>query len=263
MRTLVPQGKKADLWYLSTEPDRQKVNPMTLKIDRRALIGAGATTMAAMALARGNAAAQNAPSAARVPYEIKPLPFAPDSIAGLSERILVSHHDNNYAGSVRRLNAISEQLSSLDFETASNFTVNGLKHEEIIAMNSVILHELYFDGLGLPGEPQGMLADAIVRDFGGFDRWRTEFSAMGRALGGGSGWVLLSLSPLDGRLGNHWAADHTMTLAGGRPILALDMYEHSYHMDYGTMTGAYVEAYMNAINWENVATLYGRYAAQG
>jgi Fe-Mn family superoxide dismutase len=236
---------------------------MTLKIDRRALIGAGATTMAAMALARGNAAAQNAPSAARVPYEIKPLPFAPDSIAGLSERILVSHHDNNYAGSVRRLNAISEQLSSLDFETASNFTVNGLKHEEIIAMNSVILHELYFDGLGLPGEPQGMLADAIVRDFGGFDRWRTEFSAMGRALGGGSGWVLLSLSPLDGRLGNHWAADHTMTLAGGRPILALDMYEHSYHMDYGTMTGAYVEAYMNAINWENVATLYGRYAAQG
>ena len=237
---------------------------MTDELDRRDLMAAGAAALAAVTLARSDASAQpaGAASGARMPYEIKPLPFAPDSIAGLSERILVSHHDNNYAGSVRRLNAISEQLAALDFNTAPNFVVNGLKREEIIAVNSVILHELYFDGLGQPSEPQGMLADAIVRDFGSFDRWHTEFSAMGRALGGGSGWVLLSLSPLDGRLGNHWAADHTMTLAGGRPILALDMYEHSYHMDYGTMTGAYVDAYMNAINWGNAAILYERYAEQ-
>ena len=234
---------------------------MTFEIDRRDAIGAGVATLALATLANRGAAAQNAP--ALTPYEIKPLPFAPDSISGLSERILVSHHDNNYAGSVRRLNAITEQLAALDFETASNFTVNGLKREEIVAMNSVILHELYFDSLGLPSEPQGMVADALVRDFGSFERWYSEFSAMGRALGGGSGWVLLSLSPLDGRLGSHWAADHTMTLAGGRPILALDMYEHSYHMDYGTMTGAYVDAFMSAINWANVAALYERYAAQG
>jgi Fe-Mn family superoxide dismutase len=102
-----------------------KEEAMPNEIDRRDLIGAGVATLAVASLAGGSAAAQNAP--ARTPYEIKPLPFAPDSIAGLSERILVSHHDNNYAGSVRRLNAITEQLAALDFATASNFTVNGLK----------------------------------------------------------------------------------------------------------------------------------------
>jgi Fe-Mn family superoxide dismutase len=72
---------------------------------------------------------------------------------------------------------------------------------------------------------------AIVRDFGSFDRWRAQFIAMGKALGGGSGWVLLSYSQREDRLVNQWAADHCHTLAGGQPILALDMYEHSYHID--------------------------------
>jgi len=97
----------------------------------------------------------------------------------------------------------------------------------------MILHELYFDGLGGGGTPSGALADAIANDFGSVDRWRTEFSAMGKAIGGGSGWVLLTYSPRDKRLLNQWASDHTTTLAGGRPILALDMFEHSYHIDYG------------------------------
>ena len=85
---------------------------------------------------------------------------------------------------------------------------------------------------------------------------------MKRALGGGSGWVLLSWSPHDRRLVNSWAADHTMTLAGGRPILALDMYEHAYQMDYGARAAAYVDAYMQAIRWDNVAALFERYSAQ-
>ena len=74
-----------------------------------------------------------------------------------------------------------------------------------------------------------------MRDFGSVERWRAEFMAMGKALGGGSGWVLLAWSPRDDRLVNQWAADHTTTLAGGRPILALDMYEHSYR-DSGRST---------------------------
>ncbi len=217
-----------------------------------------AASLAAIAASAGSAAqAQGAGNAAN--YAVKPLPFDPKSIKGLSEKILVSHHDNNYAGAVRRLNAIGAQLAQTDFTKAPVFTVNGLKREELIAMNSMILHELYFDSLGEGGAPMGNLADALARDFGSVDRWRAEFSALGRAEGGGSGWVLLTYSPRDKRLVNQWAADHTNSVAGGRPILALDMYEHAYHMDYGASAGGYVDAFMAAIRWSNVAALFDRY----
>jgi len=195
-------------------------------------------------------------------YEIKPLPFDPKAIKGLSEKILVSHYENNYSGAVKRLNAITAQLAELDFAKAPVFMVNGLKREELIAMNSMILHEVYFDGLGAGGAPSGALADAITRDFGSIDRWRTEFAAMGKAEGGGSGWVILAYSPRDKRLINQWAADHTTTLAGGRPVLVLDMYEHAYHMDFGAKAAAYVDTYMEAIRWENAVKLYERYSRE-
>src|SRR3954453_6254854 len=130
-------------------------------------------------------------------------------------------------------------------------------------MNSMILHEAYFDSLGGGGSPRGSLAEAIAHDFGSVDRWRAEFSAMGKAEGGGSGWVLLSYSPHDKRLVNQWAADHTNAVAGGRPVVALDMYEHAYHMDYGAKAGAYVDAFMEAINWDNAAKLYDRVSREG
>ncbi|TAL03029.1 MAG: superoxide dismutase [Rhodospirillaceae bacterium] len=191
-------------------------------------------------------------------YEIKPLPFDPQKINGFSEKILVSHHDNNYSGAVKRLNAIAEQLASLDFDKAPGFVLNGLKREELIATNSMILHEIYFAGFGAPNQPGKALAEAIVRDFGSMDRWRSEFTAMGKAEGGGSGWVILTYNPHDKRLVNAWAADHTTTLAGGNPILVMDMYEHAYQMDFGAKAGDYVAAYMNAVNWANADKLYER-----
>ncbi|MBM3598481.1 MAG: superoxide dismutase [Alphaproteobacteria bacterium] len=191
-------------------------------------------------------------------YEMKPLKCDPAKLPGLSERLVRSHYDNNYSGAVKRLNQIEAALSALESSTAAIFTVNGLKREQLIAMNSMILHELYFDSLGADGEPGWALADALGRDFGSVERWRAEFVAMGKALGGGSGWVVLTWSARDGRLVNQWAADHTHALAGATPILALDMYEHSYHMDYGTKAAAYVDAFMANIDWFNVATLYDR-----
>jgi Fe-Mn family superoxide dismutase len=141
-------------------------------------------------------------------YTVKPLPFDPKNVKGLSEKLLVSHYENNYSGAVRRLNTIAAQLAELDFAKAPVFVINGLKREELIATNSMILHELYFDGLGGGGSPNVALAEGIARDFGGFDRWRVEFAAMGEAIGGGSGWILLTYSPRDKRLINQWAADH-------------------------------------------------------
>ena len=190
-------------------------------------------------------------------YAIKPLPCDPTAIKGMSERLIVSHYENNYGGAVNRLNAITAQLAGLDFATTPSFIINGLKREELIATNSMILHELFFSSLGQGGEPDGTLADALAQHFGSIARWQAEFSAMGKALGGGSGWVLLSWSPHDRKLVNQWALDHTTTLAGGQPILALDMYEHSYHMDYGARAAAYVDAFMATINWPNVARAYG------
>ena len=79
---------------------------------------------------------------------------------------------------------------------------------------------------------------------------------MGKALGGGSGWVVLTRSPRDGTLVNAWAADHTHTLAGGTPLLALDMYEHAYHIDFGSNAGGYVDAFMANIAWQRVAARF-------
>jgi Fe-Mn family superoxide dismutase len=173
----------------------------------------------------------------------------------MSERLIISHYENNYGGAVKRLNVIEEQLAELDYASAPGFLINGLKREELIATNSMILHELFFDGLGDQSEPGPTLRDALTSDFGSFERWRQEFTAMGKALGGGSGWVLLSWSRRDKKLVNQWASDHCHTLAAGQPILALDMYEHSYHMDFGTKAGGYVDVFMDAVRWSNADKL--------
>jgi Fe-Mn family superoxide dismutase len=94
-------------------------------------------------------------------HEIKPLSCDPKRPKGLSEKLIVSHWASNYGGAVTRLNAFAGQLASLDIATASVFVVNGLKREELIAMNSMILHELYFDSLGDGGEPDRALRDAL------------------------------------------------------------------------------------------------------
>jgi Fe-Mn family superoxide dismutase len=185
------------------------------------------------------------------------LPFEPATLSGLSEKLIRSHHQNNYGGAVKRLNAIRGKLRELPFATAPVFEINGLKREELIATNSMLLHELYFDCLGAGTEAMvPAMALALQANFGSVDRWREEFVAMGKALGGGSGWVLLVFQPRDGTLVNQWAADHTHAVAGGVPILALDMYEHAYHMDFGAAAGQYVDAFMGNIHWARVYELY-------
>ena len=232
------------------------------EFDRRAFFNNGAGLAASVALAASlaptSASAQSAlPAAVKLPpYAIKPMPFDPQKIHGLSERLLISHYENNYVGAVKRLNSIADQLASLDYEKAPVFVVNGLKREELIAGNSMILHEVFFNGLGSESGPGGKLAEAITRDFGSVERWRSQFMAMGRAEGGGSGWVILTYSPRDKRLLNAWAADHTTTTAGGTPILVMDMYEHAYAMDFGAKAASYVDTYMKVIKWENADRLY-------
>ncbi len=162
----------------------------------------------------------------------------------------MSHWENNYSGAVKRLNAIEKNLAELDWANTPIFIINGLKREELIASGSMILHEVYFDSLGgSGGDPKGKLKAAIERDFGSMNAWRNEFVAMGKAQGGGSGWTLLTWSARRNRLVNAWAADHAHNLPGAAPLLALDMYEHSYHMDFGAKAAAYVDAFMQNLSW--------------
>jgi Fe-Mn family superoxide dismutase len=233
---------------------------MSESIIRRDVLAIAAASAAV--IAGLPATARAATESKAMSYAPKPIPFDPNSIKGLSSKLLTSHYENNYTGAVKRLNAIDDELRTLDWTKAQGFVINGLKREELIAMNSMALHELYFDGLGAGGDPSGSIAHAIERDFGSLDRWRKEFSAMGKAQGGGSGWVLLCYMPRDKRLVNAWAADHTMTPANGRPLLALDMYEHAYHMDFGAKAAAYVDAFMSAIRWENATKLYDHFGAE-
>jgi Fe-Mn family superoxide dismutase len=134
--------------------------------------------------------------------------------------------------------------------------LNGLKREELAALNSTLLHELYFAGLGGDGQPAKGMAEILARDFGSLERWRAEFRAMGYALGGGSGWVVLAYVPRDGRLVNQYASEHAQSLAGGVPILALDMYEHAYHMDFGANARAYVDTFFRNLDWGSLETRY-------
>lgn len=191
-------------------------------------------------------------------YQPRPLTLNTEQLSGLSSRLITSHHENNYAGAVKRLNAIRGELAGLDWNATATFTINGLKREELIAANSAFLHELYFDNLGGDGVlPSCGLSIALTRDFGSVEAWRSQFTGLAKAMGGGSGWALLSWSSRESRLVNHWAADHTHLLAGATPVLALDMYEHAYHMDFGAKAGAYVDAFMGNIQWEKVYKRYG------
>jgi Fe-Mn family superoxide dismutase len=189
-------------------------------------------------------------------YAVQPLPFKPSRLDGLSERLLASHYENNYGGAVRRLNAIEQSLAMLDWDKAPVFEINGLKREQLIAANSMILHEAYFASLGGSGDPAGTLAAALERDFGSVAAWRRAFAAMAKAQGGGSGWTLLTWSSRLGRLQTVWAADHTHGLGDGSVVLALDMYEHAYHLDFGAKAGAYVDAFMRNVAWDRVGRRY-------
>ena len=185
-----------------------------------------------------------------MPYTLAPIHCRPWTLAGLSLQLIESHYENNYGGALRRLNALTAQLEALDPANAPPALYNALKREELVALNSTLLHELYFACLGGDGQASGPLKEALAHDFGTFDRWRTQFTAMGVGLGGGSGWVVLTYVPRDKRLLNQYAADHTQGIPGGVPIIALDMYEHAYHMDFGANAKAYVGTFLRNLDWK-------------
>jgi superoxide dismutase, Fe-Mn family len=185
---------------------------------------------------------------------IAPIAVRPWTLNGISERMIVSHYENNYGGTVRTLNAVRAELATLDADASMPaYRLRALKREELSAMASVTLHELYFGNLGGEGNkvPDAVRAQ-LEEHFGSLAAWRREFVGTAQSLAGGSGWALLTYSRRDRRLYNQIALDHTQSAVDAAPVLVLDMYEHAYHMDFGANATAYIDAFMRNVDWAAV-----------
>ncbi|MGZ3235144.1 MAG: superoxide dismutase [Croceibacterium sp.] len=232
---------------------------MTEVTRRNAMFVAGAGA-AAVSLAGAPALSQGAP--VPVPafagnHQVKPLKFDPAKLTGLSERLITSHWQNNYQGSVKGLNAVEQKLAAAmadkDFPA---LIYSGLKREELHRTGSVVLHEHYFEELGGDGKPAGDVSRALAAAFGSFDAWEAEFKRTAMSIAGGSGWAILAWNRHTKSLHNYWAWDHMHGAVTGAPLLVLDMYEHAFHMDYGAAAAKYVDAVMANLDWETIDARY-------
>jgi Fe-Mn family superoxide dismutase len=216
------------------------------------LVLASAASSATAADANKEASIMTAP-AFQTSTTLKPLPFDPAKLKGLSEKMIRSHWENNYGGSVKALAAVKTRLAqAAGDKDLPPYVYNDLKREHLVRTGSVVLHELYFDNLGGSGQAGASDRDAIARAFGSFDAWETEFRRIGAGLGGGSGWTVLGYNLHTRQLENYWMADHAHSPASTVPILVMDMYEHSYQMDYGAAAAKYIDAFFDNIQWDMV-----------
>ncbi len=186
---------------------------------------------------------------------VAPLPFKPASLTGISEKLIVSHHDNNYAAAVKNLNKVEAQLAQATKETPP-FVVGGLMTSALTFRNSMILHEHYFGNLGGNGVAGGELEKALSSHYGGFGKWEELFRSTGASLGGGSGWVVLGMDLYAGELRTFWSGNHTQAMAFTQPLLVMDMYEHAYQMDYGAAAAQYIDAFFKNVSWDQVNARY-------
>jgi superoxide dismutase, Fe-Mn family len=191
------------------------------------------------------------PTALAGNHSVVPLPFAPSSLGGLSERMISSHHENNYGGAVKNLNRVEQELARITPETPP-FVVAALRERELTFRNSKTLHEAYFANLGGNGKRSGAIERALAQAYGTTARWEQHMQATGMGLGGGSGWAILAFELETGGLRTISSGSHTQILATSVPLLVLDMYEHSYQIDFGAAVARYLDAFFANVDWEEV-----------
>jgi Fe-Mn family superoxide dismutase len=232
--------------------------PSAPDVDRRTVLAGAAAGIAAGLLAGYPADAQQQRINVRAEafaqtHQPKPLPFDSAKLNGLSQKLIDSHWANNYGGSVRALNEMKKRLSeAMGVSDLPPYVYNELKREHLMRTGSVVLHELYFDNLGGNGRADSAAQSWLAAAFGGFDKWEAEFRRIATGLGGGPGWVILGYNRQFGTAENYWMYDHMHSPAMTTPLLVMDMYEHSYHMDFGAAAAMYVDAFFKNVNWEKV-----------
>jgi Fe-Mn family superoxide dismutase len=190
--------------------------------------------------------------------EIKKLGFS--ELRGISQKTIDNHYGKLYSAYVKKWQEIQDKLKTAD-RAAGNATFSDLRElkvEESFAANAIILHEAYFDVLGGDGHPAGEIVAAIEKDFSSVEKWLEEFKALGLC---SRGWVVLAYDYNDGKLKNIIMDAHNLyAYWGAAPILVLDMYEHAYFIDFGADKKAYIEAFMENLNWEAIDKKFGKIA---
>ncbi|MFP4633161.1 MAG: superoxide dismutase [Halobacteriales archaeon] len=191
-------------------------------------------------------------------HELPELPYDYDALEPhISEQVVTWHHDTHHQGYVNGLNGAEETLAdnreSGDFSSSGaairSVTHNGCGH---------YLHTLFWNNMSPDGggEPDGELRERIEEEFGSYDAWKGEFKAAASAAGG---WALLVYDPVAKRLRNLVVDKHDQgALWGSHPILALDVWEHSYYYDYGPDRGSFVDGFFEVVDWDDVAEQYDK-----
>jgi len=226
------------------------------RISRREALGGLLAAGGSVVLSSSNSEAQTQTSptpAFAGKHQPKSLPFDPAKLNGISEKLIRSHHENNYTGAVKALNYVEQHLAEMGrMADIPAYLYGDLKREELMRTGSVVLHEKYFANLGGNGKADGTANKLIGQWFGSYENWLAEFKRTANALSGGSGWAILAWNGHTGELHNYWQADHSTNPPASTPLLVLDMYEHAYHMDFGAAAAKYIDAFMLNVNWDEV-----------
>ena len=191
--------------------------------------------------------------------ELKPALFELDGIS----RESVEAHYKLYQGYVAKRNEILAKLAEIDLASANQVysDIRALKVDLTFAIGGVKNHEIYFEHLGGGGgDPDGLIGDLIDRDFGSAADWRVDLKATGMA---GRGWAWTAYDWDEQRLFNYLGdAQNTFPIWNATPLVALDVYEHAYFLDYQTDRASYIDAFFNNLDWGVVNEWVARYQIQ-
>jgi len=175
-------------------------------------------------------------------------------------RAAVEAHYKLYEGYVNKRNEILGKLDGIDLAAANQVysEIRGLKVELSFAVGGIKNHEIYFEHLGGGGgDPDGLIGDLIARDFGSAADWRADLKATGMA---GRGWAWTAYDWDEGRLFNYAGdAQNTFPIWNAAPLIALDVYEHAYFLDYQTDRGSYINAFFDNLDWRTVNDWVSKY----
>ena len=183
------------------------------------------------------------------PRQLKPALLELDGIS----RESVEAHYKLYEGYVNQRNEIMGKLDELDVSSANQVysEVRALKVDLSFAIGGIKNHEIYFDHLGGGGgEPDGAIRELLFRDFGSLENWRADLKATGMA---GRGWAWTAYDWDEGRLFNYIGdAQNTFPVWNATPLIALDVYEHAYFLDFQTDRASYIEVFFANLDWKVV-----------
>jgi superoxide dismutase, Fe-Mn family len=190
------------------------------------------------------------------PRELKPSLLELDGIS----RAAVEAHYRLYEGYVNKRNEILRRLDGVDLRAANQISseVRALKVELTFAVGGIKNHEIYFEHLGGDGgDPDGVARRLIDRDFGSVEAWRADLKATGMAA---RGWAWTAYDWDEGRLFNYLGdTQNTYPIWNATPLVALDVYEHAYFLDYQTDRASYIDAFFNNLEWSAVNDWISRY----